>query len=202
MTSSGGPVVPVVAESGSPVGPPGTGGSGAGGSGAGGSGAGGSGVGGSGAVGSGAGAAAAGISGGMSDVELAGRLRVAVGLLVRRLRQRDPGHLSPAQLSALVAIEAGGPVRNGDLAARENVAAPTMTRMVGAMEEAGLVSRGPDPSDARGSLVSLAPGGAAALRALRRERNNILIQKLAGLTLEQRAALEAALPALEALLDE
>ena len=33
---------------------------------------------------------------GMSDAELAGRLRVAVGLLVRRLRQRDPGHLSPA----------------------------------------------------------------------------------------------------------
>ncbi len=139
---------------------------------------------------------------GMSDAELAGRLRVAVGLLVRRLRQRDPGHLSPAQLSALVTIEAAGPVRNGDLAARENVAAPTMTRMVGAMEEAGLVSRGPDPSDARGSLVSLAPGGAAALRALRRERNNILIEKLAALPPEQRAALEAALPALEALRDE
>jgi DNA-binding MarR family transcriptional regulator len=139
---------------------------------------------------------------GMSDAELAGRLRVAVGLLVRRLRQRDPGRLSPAQLSALVTIEAAGPVRNGDLAARENVSAPTMTRMVGAMEEAGLVSRGPDPSDARGSLVALAPGGAAALGALRRERNNILIQKLAALVPEQRAALEAALPALEALLDE
>jgi DNA-binding MarR family transcriptional regulator len=150
-----------------------------------------------------AGVSAAGVSAaGVSDAELAGRLRVAVGLLVRRLRQRDPGHLSPAQLSALVTIEAAGPIRNGDLAARENVAAPTMTRMVGAMEEAGLVSRGADPSDARGSLVSLAPGGAAALRALRRERNNILIEKLAALPPEQRAALEAALPALEALVDE
>ena len=157
---------------------------------------------------SGAGVSGAGVSGagesqvGMADVELAGRLRVAVGLLVRRLRQRNPGPLSPAQLSALVTIEAAGPIRNGDLAARENVAAPTMTRMVGAMEEAGLVNRGPDPSDARGSLVSLAPGGAAALRALRRERNNVLIQKLAALSPEQRAALEAALPALEALRDE
>jgi DNA-binding MarR family transcriptional regulator len=150
-----------------------------------------------------AGVSDAGVSAaGVSDAELAGRLRVAVGLLVRRLRQRDPGHLSPAQLSALVTIEAAGPIRNGDLAARENVAAPTMTRMVGAMEEAGLVSRGADPSDARGSLVSLAPGGAAALRALRRERNNILIEKLAALPPEQRAALEAALPALEALIDE
>jgi DNA-binding MarR family transcriptional regulator len=139
---------------------------------------------------------------GMSDVELAGRLRVAVGLLVRRLRQQDPGRLSPAQLSALVTVEAGGPMRLGDLAARENVAAPTVTRLVGAMEDAGLVSRRPDPSDARGSLVSLAPGGVAALDALRRERNNLLSRKLAALPAEQRAALEAAVPALEALLEE
>jgi len=190
MTSSG---HPVVAASLPPGGASGTGVSGAGVSGAGLSDVGASGVG------------AAGVGGpdaGLSDVELAGRLRVAVGLLVRRLRQRDPGHLSPAQLSALVTIEAAGPIRNGDLAARENVAAPTMTRMVGALEEAGLVNRRPDPSDARGSLVSLAPGGAAALRALRRERNNILIQKLAALSPEQRAALEAALPALEALRDD
>ena len=185
MTSSGGPVVAAsLSEAGA-------------------SGVGASGVGASGVGASGVGAPGVGVPGaGMSDVELAGRLRVAVGLLVRRLRQRDPGHLSPAQLSALVTVEAAGPIRNGDLAARENVAAPTMTRMVGAMEEAGLVNRGPDPSDARGSLVSLAPGGAAALRALRRERNNLLIEKLAALSPEQRAALEAALPALEALRDD
>jgi DNA-binding MarR family transcriptional regulator len=139
---------------------------------------------------------------GLTDAELAGRLRVAVGLLVRRLRQRDPGHLSPAQLSALVTVEASGPMRAGDLAARENVAAPTITRLIGAMAEAGLVTRGPDPSDARGSLVALAPGGAAALDALRRERNNILSRKLAALPREQRDALAAALPALEALLED
>jgi len=195
MTSSGGPVVAAPLPQG---GASGTGVSGTGVSGTGVSGAGMSGVGASGVGASDVG----GPDAGLSDVELAGRLRVAVGLLVRRLRQRDPGHLSPPQLSALVTIEAAGPIRNGDLAARENVAAPTMTRMVGALEEAGLVNRRPDPSDARGSLVSLAPGGAAALRALRRERNNILIQKLAALSPEQRAALEAALPALEALRDD
>jgi len=195
MTSSGGPVVAAPLPQG---GASGTGVSGTGVSGAGMSGVGASGVGASDVGASDVG----GPDAGLSDVELAGRLRVAVGLLVRRLRQRDPGHLSPPQLSALVTIEAAGPIRNGDLAARENVAAPTMTRMVGALEEAGLVNRRPDPSDARGSLVSLAPGGAAALRALRRERNNILIQKLAALSPEQRAALEAALPALEALRDD
>jgi DNA-binding MarR family transcriptional regulator len=139
---------------------------------------------------------------GLSDAELAGRLRVAVGLLVRRLRQRDPGHLSSAQLSALITVEASGPMRSGDLAVRENVAAPTMTRLIGVMADAGLVTRGPDPSDARGSLVALAPGGAAALAAVRRERNNILSRLIAALPAEQRAALAAALPALEALLDD
>jgi DNA-binding MarR family transcriptional regulator len=139
---------------------------------------------------------------GLSDAELAGRLRVAVGLLVRRLRQRDPGHLSTAQLSALITVEASGPMRSGDLAVRENVAAPTMTRLIGVMADAGLVTRGPDPSDARGSLVALAPGGAAALAAVRRERNNILSRRIAALPAEQRAALAAALPALEALLDD
>jgi DNA-binding MarR family transcriptional regulator len=143
---------------------------------------------------------AGGPGAGMSDAELAGRLRVAVGLLVRRLRQRDPGRRSPAQLSALVTVEAAGPMRIGDLAARENVSAPTITRMVGAMEEAGLVTRRPDPSDARGSLVSLAPGGSAALDALRRERNNVLSRTLSRLPDDQRTALVAALPALEALL--
>jgi DNA-binding MarR family transcriptional regulator len=134
--------------------------------------------------------------------ELAGRLRVATGLLVRRLRQHDPGHLSPAKLSALLTIEAGGPIRSGDLAARENVAAPTMTRLIGVLAEAGLVTRGPDPSDARGSLVTLAPAGTAALEAVRRERTSVLVARLRRLSDEQRAALVAALPALEALLED
>lgn len=134
------------------------------------------------------------------DAELAGRLRVAVGRLVRWLRQNDPGHLSPAKLSVLVTIEGLRHVRVGDLAARENVAAPTMTRLVGLMSDAGLVAREPDPSDGRGSLVSLAPGGEVALAAVRRERDSLLGERLARLTPDQRAALAAAVPALEALL--
>jgi DNA-binding MarR family transcriptional regulator len=138
----------------------------------------------------------------LPDAELAGRLRVAVGQLVRRLRQQDPDALSPAKLSALLTLEAGGPLRSGDLAVRENVAAPTMTRLIGALAEAGLVTRGPDPTDARVSVVALAPAGAAALAAVRRSRTSLLAQRLARLTPAQRAALEAALPALEALLAE
>lgn len=137
----------------------------------------------------------------ISDAELAGRLRMAIGLLVRRLRQRDPADLSTAKLSALVTIEALGPVRSGDLAAREHVAPPTMTRLVGMLADAGYVTRAADPSDGRGSLVSLAPAGAAALAAVRQQRTSEISVRLSRLTPGQRAALAAALPALEALLD-
>ncbi len=137
-----------------------------------------------------------------SAPELAGRLRLAVGALVRWMRQRDPGNLSPAQLSALASVDVYGPLRIGDLAARERVAAPTMTRLVAQLADAGLLTRGPDPTDGRGSLVSLAPAGAAALDEVRRERTTLLGRRLAALSAEQRAAVAAALPALEALAQE
>jgi DNA-binding MarR family transcriptional regulator len=133
------------------------------------------------------------------DAELAGRLRIAVGSLVRWLRQSDAGRLSPAQLSALVTVETQGPLRIGDLAARERVAAPTMTRLVGVLAEAGLVHRETDPVDGRGSLVGLSREGRALLEEIRRERTSLLVSRLAALSAADRAALAAALPALEAL---
>jgi len=133
------------------------------------------------------------------DAELAARLRIAVGGLVRWLRQRDPGSLSPAQLSALLSVELYGPLRIGDLAARERVSPPTMTRLVDVLAEARLVDRRPDPEDRRGQLVELAPAGGALLAEIRRERTTLLSRRLAALPPEDRAALAAALPALEAL---
>ena len=133
------------------------------------------------------------------DAELAARLRIAVGGLVRWLRQRDPGSLSPAQLSALLSVEAYGPLRIGDLAARERVSPPTMTRLVDVLADAGLVDRRPDPEDRRGQLVELATAGGGLLAEIRRERTTLLSQRLAALSPADRAALAAALPALEAL---
>jgi DNA-binding MarR family transcriptional regulator len=134
-----------------------------------------------------------------AEVELAGRLRLAVGMLCRWLRQRDPGGLSPAQLSALSHLDLAGPLRLGDLAGRERVAAPTATRVVGALEQAGLVTRGPDPADRRGSLVAITAVGRQALDEVRRERTTLLAQRLAALSDMDRAAIADALAALEAI---
>src|SRR5258708_4516819 len=85
------------------------------------------------------------------------RLRVAVGRLHRRLAQRSSGELTFAQISALVMVEKHGPIRQGELAAREKVAAPSMTRTVGGLIEAGLVEKIPDPDDGRSRHIVVTP---------------------------------------------
>ena len=134
-----------------------------------------------------------------SDVELAGRLRLAVGMLGRWLRQRDPGDLSPAQVSALAQVDVFGPLRIGDLAVRERVAAPTITRVVGILTEAGLVQRTSDPDDRRSWLVSITPAGRRQLDQIRSERVTLLVRRLAALSGEDRNAIAAALPVLESI---
>jgi DNA-binding MarR family transcriptional regulator len=136
-----------------------------------------------------------------ADPELAARLRVAVGRLHRRIRL-DSNDVPPLQLSTLVSIQDHGPLRLGELAAREAVSAPTMTRVLAALDERGLILRKPDPVDARSTRVELSPTGIRALAEVRSRRTALLDARLARLTAEQRAALEAALPALEAMVVE
>jgi DNA-binding MarR family transcriptional regulator len=134
------------------------------------------------------------------QTELAARLRLAVGRLHRRIRIDGRESIPPLQLSALVTVEQHGPLRLTELARREAVTAPTMSRVLAALDEQGLVVRAPDPQDARGVLISLSPSGAERLAAVRSHRTALIARRLARLTDEQRALLTAALPALEALL--
>ena len=132
--------------------------------------------------------------------ELASRLRLAVGRLNRRIRIDDRESLPPLQLSTLVTVELCGPLRLSELARREAVTAPTMSRVLTALDEAGLVLRAADPGDARGVLISISPSGAAQLDEMRSHRTALIARRLDRLDGPQRSAIEAALPALEALL--
>jgi DNA-binding MarR family transcriptional regulator len=133
------------------------------------------------------------------DTELAGRLRLAVGRLARRLRLEGDSGLPPLQLSTLVTIELHGPLRLGELAQREAVTAPTMSRVLAALDERGAVDRRPDPGDARSTLVSVSAAGRDLLATVRTERTASVARRLDRLDPAQRTALIAALPALEAL---
>ena len=129
------------------------------------------------------------------------RLRVAIARLSRWLRRHELAGLTPTQLSALATVDRIGPLRLGDLAAAEGIAPSTLTRLVTALEERGYVERCPVPGDARASTLAIAPAGHAALELIREQSTILLADRLQTLTTEQRAALAAALPALEQLAD-
>jgi DNA-binding MarR family transcriptional regulator len=133
-------------------------------------------------------------------IELAARLRLAVGRLNRRIRIDGHEAIPPLQLSALVTIEQYGPLRLSELARREAVTAPTMSRVLAALDEQGLVIRTPDPHDARGVRIVLSELGIRRVQEVRSTRTALVARRLDRLTAEQRRLLTAAMPALEALL--
>jgi DNA-binding MarR family transcriptional regulator len=135
----------------------------------------------------------------IDDPMLPARLRLAIGRLNRRIRVDSAAVLPPLQTSVLVTLEEHEPLRLSELARREAVTPPTMSRVLAALDEAGLLVRTPDPQDARSALVELSPEGRAMIDRLRTERTAILAERLARLTPEHREALAAAVPALEAL---
>jgi DNA-binding MarR family transcriptional regulator len=132
----------------------------------------------------------------------AARLALVVGRLVRGLRRSAPTEIGPGSLAALATLTRSGPLRLGDLAAREGVAPPTLTRMVAALEDAGLVVRRPDERDRRAVQVSATAAGAQLIADTGAARAAMLRARVAALDLQQRRLLEAALPVLEALADE
>jgi DNA-binding MarR family transcriptional regulator len=136
---------------------------------------------------------------GLTDVELAARLRMTLGRLHRRVRQHGPQGLSSSQASTLASIETLGPVRLGDLAAHEGVTAPTQSRLVGSLEQQGLLRRMPDAEDRRATLLAITAQGRRQLDQLRGERSAFLVGQLGALSDEQRTALVSALGALEVL---
>lgn len=132
--------------------------------------------------------------------EVAGRLFLAVGRLSRSLRQAGtpgPGH---GAISALATLVAQGPMRLGDLATKEGVAAATMSRVIASLVEAGYARREPDPIDRRAWLATATEEGERTLLGVRSKRVHELHRRIDRLPEDLREALAAALPALEALL--
>lgn len=138
----------------------------------------------------------------VSPSELASRLRLAITRLSRRLRQQAAGDVSPSQLATLATIERHGPLPLGELAQRERVQPPTMTRIVAALEDAALVERHADASDRRVTRIAVSPVGVKWLAKHRSRKDVFLTQRLAELSPEESAALLDALPILERLVDD
>ena len=130
--------------------------------------------------------------------ELARALSFAIGRANRRMLAAGEG-LGQGHLNALATIFRAGPIRPGDLAQREFVSAPTMTRTLRDLEARGLVHRSDDPDDGRSILVAVTDEGEHEVLRARSARADILASLIAKLDPEDQRALAAALPALEHL---
>ena len=120
---------------------------------------------------------------------LASHLRLSVFRASRTLRRESQAGISPTLLAALSTIERHGPMTAGALAAHEQVRKPTVTRILSALVDEGLVERTPDPADRRIAWVQLTPTGRSLMRTVRRRTDRYLAQRLRKLDAEELATL-------------
>ena len=111
----------------------------------------------------------------MRKPEVAARLHSAAIHLLRRVRRDDPlMELTPARASVLSVLVFGGPRSPGELAAIEQVAAPTMTKLVNGLARDGYVRKRSHPDDGRAVVITGTAKAKRALQAGRRRRIRLL----------------------------
>ena len=129
------------------------------------------------------------------------RLALVVGRLNRRLALA-PGGLSHGLLTALAMVAKRGPLRLAELAQLEGVSAPGATRLVAELETRGLVGRSVDPDDGRAFRIQVTDAGTDAILRARAARAKVVAELLGGLSAADLAKIEAALPALEKVIEQ
>lgn len=139
-----------------------------------------------------------------TDAGLASELRLSVMRLRRRLavEVHPDNELSLGAMAVLGALYRTGDLSLGQLAQRERVQPPSMTRTVNCLEDGGYVVRLPHETDGRQVLVSLTESGRATLIADRDRRDAWLAQRLGDLSPEERAVLRQAAPLLQSLAEK
>lgn len=137
---------------------------------------------------------------GTGSAAIAEDLRTVVARLVRRLRA---GYTVPAhQFSVLRTIERTGPQTTSSLAAIELVRPQSMAHTVQQLDAAGFITRAPDPTDGRQTLIGLSDGGRTALEEQRRDMTGWLSEAIdERLTPDEQARLADAVSLLGRLVD-
>lgn len=130
--------------------------------------------------------------------ELAEQLRPSLRRLFRQLRRgADDGSISPLHFPLLVTILEHPGIGVGELAQLEGLRSPTMTGHINSMVAAGLVKRTePTEGDRRRVGLVATPHGRHLMEAKRKRRTDQLVRALTQLSPDARAALWAAVPAL------
>ncbi len=133
--------------------------------------------------------------------ELANRLRPVLLKLARELRREIHSlGVTGGQVSLLVQIKYSPGIGIRELAARERISVPGMSKFVARLEDAGLVRREPVGGDKRRVGLTLTRDGHRVLRSVRSKRTAWLAERLRTLDDAQRGAVDRAIdPLLELL---
>ncbi len=114
---------------------------------------------------------------------IANELNTTAIQTLRHARVADTASgLSPERLSLLSVLVYAGPRTMGQLARVEQVSRPAITRIVTALEDAGLADRAQVAGDRRSTLVTATATGRAAMEEARRARVETLAEVLGGAT--------------------
>jgi DNA-binding MarR family transcriptional regulator len=138
------------------------------------------------------------------DVDaLARDLKVAMGRVVRRLRQaHQPGELTLTEVSVLARLDRDGPASPGALAESERVRPQAMANTLAALEQRELVARTPDPFDGRRVAMSITADGRRVLLDRRARSVAVLTGALGeAFSEDELRQLAEAVPLLEKLAD-
>lgn len=134
------------------------------------------------------------------QVEAAARLRLAIARLAKRLKVTEAaGSLTTTEVDVLLTVGRIGPVKLSALAGDSGLNPTMLSRVVAKLEDQGLLRRLGDASDGRVCRVEVTETGALLRERIRTERTDVLSHELDRLAPADRAAVEAALPALEQL---
>ncbi|GAB2671258.1 hypothetical protein GCM10027169_36350 [Gordonia jinhuaensis] len=98
------------------------------------------------------------------------------------------GSLASGATSALWTLVQNKPMRLSDLAEREIVAIPTMSRIVASLEKQNYVSRSPDPDDGRACLLEATPEAVELITGTTSRRAQLINSALDELDPDERAA--------------
>jgi DNA-binding MarR family transcriptional regulator len=121
-------------------------------------------------------------------------LRYAVTHLSRRMREESGPDtpLTPSRFNALSSVGAKGPMRLTELARSEKVSKSSITRVVTALNDVGLIELLPDPTDGRSTLVGITPAGKQVLLDSSEMTDEFLAAQLAALSEAERLVMQAA----------
>jgi DNA-binding MarR family transcriptional regulator len=136
--------------------------------------------------------------------EIAAALRLAVGRIVRKVRQAKDsvGNVALSEGSVLARLDRDGADFPGSLAALEGVRPQAMAATLAALEERGLIGREQDPSDGRRTVVTVTDAG----RRIVADRRSVSVRGMTAaleqhFTPAERKQLSAVVPLLDRLAD-